>query len=89
MRIIPIETLSELKGIKKDDLLIIKWKCHSSTGKRFEEITVNKVHGTNSLGEVIVRKKDNLYFNPDRFLQGTSCAKEIYKVVEEESEVQG
>lgn len=80
MQIIKLTTREQLLALKKGDKLIVQWTYHTATGHKFEEITMTEIWGLNNIPEVIVRSKDNLYFNIEAFLEGRSCAKEIYLV---------
>jgi hypothetical protein len=80
MKIVKLTTTEQLMQLKKNDKLIVQWAYHSATNHKFDEITMTKIWGINRIGEVIVRKKDNLYFSIEMFLSGESCAKEVYLV---------
>jgi hypothetical protein len=80
MKIVKLTTKEQLEALKKGDKLIVQWKYHSVTGHKFNEITMTEIWGLNHIHEVIVRIKDNLYFSIEKFLEGGSCAKEVYLV---------
>jgi hypothetical protein len=84
MKIIELTTNEQLESLKKGDLLIVEWEYHPVTGHEFKEIIATKIWGINDTREVIVRKKDNLYFSIDMFLLKESCAKRAYLVLREE-----
>lgn len=80
MKITKLTSREQLKALKKGDLLIVEWGECSTARRNGEYITATKIWGINSIDEVIVRQKDNLYFGIDRFIEGTSVAKEVYLV---------
>lgn len=84
MQIIKLTTKEQLESLKKNDKLIVEWCYNPSSGHEFNEITMTKILGINHNRELIVRRKNNLYFNIDMFLEGVSCAKEAYLVKESE-----
>lgn len=84
MKFVNLTTREQLESLKKGDKLIVQWKYHPVTGHEFNEITMTEIWGINRNHEVIVRKKDNLYFSIDMFLAGVSSAKEAYFVEEGE-----
>ena len=80
MKIVKLTTREQLESLKTGDKLIVQWAFHPSSSHEFNEITMTEIWGLNHIHEVIVRIKDNLYFSIDRFVKGTSCAKEAYLV---------
>jgi hypothetical protein len=86
MQIIKLTQKEQLESLKKGDKLIVQWAYHSSSGHKFDEITMTEIWGLNHIGEVIVRKKDNLYFSINMFMAGASSAKEVYLVMGDSDE---
>jgi hypothetical protein len=86
MQIIKLIQREQFELLKRGDKLIVQWAYHSTTGHKFDEITMTEIWGLNHNHEVIVRKKDNLYFSVEMFLEGLSCAKEAYLVKGDDNE---
>lgn len=85
MIITKLETREQFDKVGKDSLLIVQWGAGSHAKHLGEIITAGKVYtAIPRLDEVVVRKKDNLYFNIQMYLDGKSGAKEVY-LVEPES----
>ncbi len=80
MKITKLASKEQFERLKPKDKLIVQWKVNPNSGKKHEEITMTKIWGINSINEVIVRKRDNLYFSVENILNGTSCAVEAYLV---------
>lgn len=80
MEIVKLTTKEQLKELKRNDMLIVQWKEGSTAFKKGEPITITRIYGVNHINEVIVRLKDNLYFNIDMYLENNSVALEAYQV---------
>jgi len=87
LKIIKLTEREQLKNLKRNDRLIVEWTEPSDAYKKGEPITMTRIFGVNHLGEVIVRKRDNLYFNICMFIKGESFAKEVYLIKEGECEI--
>lgn len=84
MRITKLTSIEQLEKLKRNDRLIVHWNENSTATRKGEPITMTKIYGLyNNNKEVIVRKKDNLYFIIDMFLNDESVAKEAYLVTED------
>ena len=83
MKIVELKTKEQFESLKKNDKLIVQWAYHPATGHKYDEVTMTKIWGLNRIGEVIVRKKDNLYFSIGMYLDGLSCAKQVYQVFDD------
>jgi hypothetical protein len=82
MQIIKMDTEEQLKNLKKNDRLLVHWKEGSDAYRKGEHITMTRIWGINSINEVIVREKDNLYFSIENYINNKSIAKEAYLVTE-------
>ena len=82
MKIRKLVTREALLKLKRNDRLLVHWKEGSTAYKKGEVITMTRIYGLNHIEEVIVRRKDNLYFSIDRFTNGESVAKEVYLIEE-------
>lgn len=79
-----MNTEEQFKNLKKDELILVKWTDnwvkHMPKAKNvmFYNIYQNK----SEQKEIICKRKNNHYFNYDRYLQGLSSALEVYKVID-------
>ena len=84
MKIELIDNIEKFEKLNKDDLILVKWTNyfvkHTPQSKNimFYNIYENK----DNQQEIICQRKDNHYFNYDRYLKGLSNAIEVYKVFE-------
>lgn len=83
MEIIKLTTKKQLEELKKNDRLVVEWSEHSQFFRNGDPITMTRIWGVNDINEVIVRKKDNLYFQINMFLRNESTAKEVYLIKED------
>jgi hypothetical protein len=79
-----LTTGEQLKSLKKNDLLIVKWRDNAKPANNGEPITACKIWGVNHIDEVVVRRRDNLYFSISMFISGNSFAEEVYLVKDKE-----
>lgn len=79
-----LNTTEQLEQLKKGDVILVKWddffvRHHPKTKQTmFYSILENKTDQQ----EIICTKKDNHYFNYDRYIEKLSSAVEVYKVTE-------
>lgn len=84
MEIKLIKDISEFQKLKKGDLILVRWSDnfvrHTPKAKEIMlyNIYQNKTNESNS--EIICQKKDNHYFNYNRYLKGLSSALEVHRV---------
>jgi hypothetical protein len=74
MKVRKLNTRESLMELKSGNRLIVHWKDGSPAARNGEPITMTMIWGVNHIDEVIVRKKDNLYFSIDNFVNGCSIA---------------
>jgi hypothetical protein len=64
-----IETLDDFKRLKKGDLVAVEWKRDNYIGdKRTRFATYTIVENKERTTEIILQKKNNVYFNYSMFL---------------------
>lgn len=86
MIITKLETREQFNKVDENSLLIVQWGAGSHAKHLGETITAGKVYEVKPhYDEVIVRIKDNLYFNIQMYLDGKSGAKEVYLVEDEKA----
>lgn len=79
-----ISTVEHFTQLNKGDSILVKWSDsfvkHTPKTKNimFYSIYENKANDH----EIICQKKDNHFFNYNRYLQGVSNVLEVYKVTE-------
>lgn len=82
-----INTVEQFEGLKKNELILVKWSDdwvrHMPKAKNvmFYNVYENKAEQ----GEIICQRKDNHYFNYDLYLKKSSSALEVYKVMDDNS----
>lgn len=83
MEFILLEKEEQFKELKKGDFIIVKWsKCWvEHTPKSKDVMAYNIIENKESDKEIICRKKDNHYFNYKRYLEKTSSALEVFKII--------
>lgn len=77
-----IETLDDFKRLKKGDLVAVEWKRDNYIGdKRTRFATYTILENKERTTEIILQKKNNVYFNYSMFLNpkevGVSNCKSI------------
>lgn len=77
MQIIKLTTKEQFDSLKKGDKLIVQWKYKQNTGREWNEIIMSEIL---KIGEFVLRLKGSLYFSIDAYLEGKSCASEIYLI---------
>ena len=81
-----MNTKEQFIDIKKGELILVKWAenwvRHTPRSKK---VTLYSIYDIKHYDEeVICQRKDNHYFNYDRYLQGVSGALEVYRVIVDE-----
>lgn len=79
MDIRELTTALDFQEIQHDDLLIVKFRREQYPKKHLIEtfrVYENKVNEP----EIILQKRNNIYFNWRMFLAGSSCVKKVFKV---------
>lgn len=82
MQFIKLENQEQFKELKKNDILIVKWKEKAREYRESKPITHNSIWGINDINEVILNRRTNSYFNINMYLNGESYAEEVYLVKE-------
>lgn len=84
MKLVLLETISQFKELKKGDLILVKWSEHwIEHHPRGKEIMFYNIYENKDYcDEIICQKKDNHYFNYTMYLEGSSAALEVYKIVD-------
>lgn len=80
MQLVLLEEQAQFDQLKKDDIIIVKWKPGSSEFKKNRVIGHYSMVEINRNNEIILRVRDNVYFIIEMYLEGTSNAAEAYVV---------
>lgn len=80
MQLVLLEEQAQFDQLKKDDIIIVKWKPGSCEFKKNRVIGHYSMVEVNRNNEIILRKKDNVYFIIQMYLDGTSNAAAAYVV---------
>lgn len=83
MKFILLDKKEQFEELKKGDFIIVKWSEYwvRHTSKSNEIMAYNIYQNKDSDKEIICQKKDNHFFNYERYLNKTSRALEVYKVI--------
>lgn len=84
MNFILLNKEEQFKELKKGDFIIVKWNDYwiDHTPKSKPIMMYNVIENKESDNEIICTKKDNHYFNYKRYLEKTSVALEVFKIVD-------
>ena len=80
MQLVLLEEQAQFDQLKKDDIIIVQWKPGSYEYKKNHVIGHYSMVEINRNNEIILRVKDNVYFNIEMYLAGTSNTAEAYVV---------
>ena len=86
MKIELLDSKEQFKNLKKGELILVKWSDNwvRHTPRSKNVMFYNVYDNKHDQEEIICQRKDNHYFNYDRYLQGLSGALEVYRVIEYE-----
>lgn len=85
MKFILLDKKEQFEELKKGDFITVKW-CdnyvkHVPGCKKI--MSYNIYENKEKQKEIICQKRNNHYFNYERYLEGLSGALEVYKVIDE------
>lgn len=85
MKFILLDKKEQFEELKKGDFIIVKWwdytVKHVPGCKKI--MSYNIYENKANQKEIICQKRNNHYFNYENYLEGTSGALEVYKVIGE------
>lgn len=84
IKVLELNTISDFEALKKGDIVAAEWHRDVFIGRnrgRFStyHVVENKAHTT----EIILEKKQNIYFNYKMFIDGESNLKNIVLITHE------
>lgn len=84
MKFILLNNEKQFKKLKKGDLIIVKWNDYwiSHMPKSKSIMMYRVIENKESDKEIICTKKDNHYFNYKKYLEKTSVALEVFKIID-------
>ena len=78
MQLVKLENQEQFNKLKKGDLIVVVWKSSATEHRNGKEIAHYSVVEINRYNEIILRKRDNVYFNIGMFFRDESHAAEAY-----------
>ncbi|ETT33292.1 hypothetical protein [Paenibacillus sp. FSL R5-808] len=78
MKLKRLNTQDHFDQLKKGQLVIVKWKPGSYEYKKGHEIGHYNMYEINRNNEIILRKRDNIYFIIEMYLNRESNASDAY-----------
>lgn len=88
MKLTKLKTQEQFDRLKKGDIIIVHWESGSTEFKKGNMLAHYSMVEINRSNEIILRKKDNIYFNIPMYLKGKSIAK-VACIVESKSLAEG
>lgn len=84
MDLVKLETREQFRKLKRGDLVVVKWQPGAQQSKRTGKVVCHysMLELKERSDELILQKRDNVYFNIEMYLNGGSWATEAFVIAD-------